>query len=165
MIGSNFSDELPYKVWHILDQVWLLFFLFTRMVYRGHSFHHAVSHCVYHSLCCVCVCVCVCVLVAQSCLTLCDPIDCSPPDFSVHGILQTSVLEWIAIPFSRGTSQPRDWTLVSCVSCTLFTIWAIGKSLMLLELKKELHNQKTELKSGLLKAVGSYLAAWTNLIQ
>ena len=137
------------------------FFLFTRMVYRGHSFHHAVSHCVYHSL----YCVCVCVLVAQSRLTLCDPMDCSSPDFSVHGILQTSVLEWIAIPFSRGTSQPRDWTLVSCVAGTLFTVWATGKSLMLLELKKELHNQKTELKSGLLKAVGSYLAAWTNLIQ
>ena len=57
MIGSNFSNELPYKVWHILHQVWLLFFLFIRMVYRGHRFHHAVLHCVYHSLCCLCVCV------------------------------------------------------------------------------------------------------------
>ena len=49
---------------------------------------------------CVCVCVCVCVLVAQSCPTLCDPIDCSPPGSSVHGILQARILEWIAMPFS-----------------------------------------------------------------
>ena len=41
-----------------------------------------------------------CCLVAQSCLTLCDPMDCSPPDSSVHGILQARILEWIAMPFS-----------------------------------------------------------------
>ena len=65
------------------------------------------------------------VLVTQSCLTLCDPTDCSPPGFSVHGILQVRILEWIAIPFSRGTSPPRDWTLVSCLTGRFFTIWAI----------------------------------------
>ena len=67
-------------------------------------------------------------LVTQSCLTLCDPTDCSPPGFSVHGILQARILEWIAIPFSRGTSQPRDWTLVSCIAGRFFTVWATGKS-------------------------------------
>ena len=41
---------------------------------------------------------------AQSCLTVCDPVDCSPPDSSVHGILQARILEWIAIPVSRGSS-------------------------------------------------------------
>ena len=46
--------------------------------------------------------------VAQSCLTLCDPMDCSPPGFSVHGILQARILEWVAISFSRGSSRPRD---------------------------------------------------------
>ena len=56
----------------------------------------------------VCVCVCVCVLVAQSCLTLCDPMDYSLPGSSVHGILQARILEWVAIPFSRVSSQPRD---------------------------------------------------------
>ena len=56
------------------------------------------------------------VLVAQSCLTLCNPIDCSPPGSSVHGILQARILEWIAMPSSRGSSQPRDQTLVSYVS-------------------------------------------------
>ena len=48
------------------------------------------------------------VSVAQSCLTLCDPMDWSPPGSSVHGILQARILEWAAIPFSRGSSQPRD---------------------------------------------------------
>ena len=54
---------------------------------------------------------------ARSCLTLCYPIDCSPPDSYVHGLFQAKILEWVAISFSRGSSQPRDWTHVSCVSC------------------------------------------------
>ena len=45
-------------------------------------------------------------LVAQSCPTLCDPVDCSPPGFSAHGILQARILEWVAISFSRGSSWP-----------------------------------------------------------
>ena len=57
------------------------------------------------------------VLVAQSCLTLCDPTDCSPPGSSVPGILQARILEWVAFPFSKGSSQPRDRTWVSRVSC------------------------------------------------
>ena len=48
-------------------------------------------------------------LVSRSCLTLCDPMDYSPPGSSVRGILQARILEWVAIPFSRGSSQPRDW--------------------------------------------------------
>ena len=51
--------------------------------------------------------------VAQSCLTVCDPMDCSLPGSSVHGIFQAIVLEWTAISFSRGSSQPRDQTQVS----------------------------------------------------
>ena len=51
------------------------------------------------------VCVCVCVLVAQSCLTLCDSTDCSSPGFSVRGILQARIVEWVAIPFSRDISH------------------------------------------------------------
>ena len=56
--------------------------------------------------------------VAQSCLTLCDSTDCSPPGSSIHGILQARILEWVAISFSRGSSQPRDWTQVSCNALT-----------------------------------------------
>jgi len=47
-------------------------------------------------------------LVAQSHPTLCNPMDCSPPGFSVHGILQARILEWVAISFSRGSSRPED---------------------------------------------------------
>ena len=53
-------------------------------------------------------------LVAKSCPTLCHPL--SPPGSSVHGIFQARILEWVAISFSRGSSRPRDWTHVSCVS-------------------------------------------------
>ena len=48
-----------------------------------------------------------CVLLLQSCPTLSDPMDCSPPGSSVHGILQARILEWVAIPFFRGSSNPR----------------------------------------------------------
>ena len=51
-----------------------------------------------------------CWLVTQSCPTVCDPMDCSPPGSSVHGILQARRLEWVALPFSRGSAQPRDGT-------------------------------------------------------
>ena len=54
----------------------------------------------------------------QSCLTLCDPMDCSLPGSSVHGILQARVLEWFAISLSRGSSWPRDLTHISYVTCT-----------------------------------------------
>ena len=53
----------------------------------------------------------------QSCPTLGDPMDCSPPGFSVHGILQARVLEWVATSFSRGSSWPRDRIHVFCISC------------------------------------------------
>ena len=62
--------------------------------------------------------------VAQSCLTLCDPVDCSPPGSYVHGILQARILEWVAISFSRGSSQPRDRTQVSLIAGRLFNLWA-----------------------------------------
>ena len=64
------------------------------------------------------------VLVAQSCLTLCDSADCSLPGSSVHGILQARILEWVAIPFSRGSSRPSDWTWVFCIWGRFFTVWA-----------------------------------------
>ena len=51
-----------------------------------------------------------CKSVSQLCPALCDPMDCSPPDSSIHGILQTRILEGVAIPFSRGSSWSRDWT-------------------------------------------------------
>ena len=56
---------------------------------------------------------------AQSCLTLCDPMD-----YTVHGILQARILEWVAVPFSRESSQPWDRTQVSCIAGGFFTVWA-----------------------------------------
>ena len=61
---------------------------------------------------------------AQSCPTLCDPMGYSPPGSSGHGTVPVIIMEWVAIPFSRGSSRPRDWTWVSCIAGRLFTIWA-----------------------------------------
>ena len=55
------------------------------------------------------------VLIAQPCPTLCNRMDCSPSGFSVHGIFQARILEWVAISFLRGSSWPRDWTCISCI--------------------------------------------------
>ena len=67
----------------------------------------------------------------QSCPTLCNPVDCSLPGSSVHGILQARILEWVAVSFSRGSSPPWDRTLVFCVSCigrqTLYHQHHLGK--------------------------------------
>ena len=68
-----------------------------------------IPYCLSHELCAKSL---------QSCLTSCDPICCSPPGSSVHGILQARVLEWVAISSSRGSSQPRDETRDSYVFCT-----------------------------------------------
>ena len=68
------------------------------------------------------------VLVAQLCLTLCDPMDCSLPGFTVHEILQARILEWVAISFSMVPSEPSDWTWVSSIVGRFFTIWTTRKA-------------------------------------
>ena len=67
--------------------------------------------------------------VTESWLTLCGPMDCSLPGSSVHGILQAILLEWVAVPFFRGSSQLRDWTHVFHITGRFFTIWATRKGL------------------------------------
>ena len=67
--------------------------------------------------------------VTPLCLTLCDPMDCSPPGSSVHGDSQARTLEWAARPSSRGSPQPRDQTQVSYIAGRLFTNWATRKQL------------------------------------
>ena len=71
------------------------------------KFHHIPYACVF--------------IVAQSNLTLCDPMDYSPLGSSVCGILQARILEWVAMPFSRESFQPRDRTRVSCIAGGFFT--------------------------------------------
>ena len=84
-----------FEVSHTQSTSFFFLFFFSQAVYMG-------------SYCCVC---------AQSCLTLWDPMDCSPSDSSAHGILQARILEWVAIFSSRGSSQSRDPIHVSCISC------------------------------------------------
>ena len=67
---------------------------------------------------------CVLCLAAQSCPTVCNPMDYSPPGSSVHGILQARIPEWVAMPSSRGSSQPRDWIQVSSIGGRFFILWA-----------------------------------------
>ena len=74
-------------------------------------------HCIVNWLCAVC-------LVAQSCPTLCNLMVCSLLGSSVHGILQARILEWVSMPSSRGSFQPRDQTQVSHIAGSLFTDWA-----------------------------------------
>ena len=68
--------------------------------------------------------------VTQTCLTLCDPMDSSLPGSFIHGIFQARVLEWVAISFSRESSQPRDWTWVSCIAGRRFTVWATREAFL-----------------------------------
>ena len=75
-----------------------------------------------------CVYVCAC-WVTQSCLPLCNPMDCGPPGSSVHGFLQERILECVAISFSRGFSRPRDQTWVSCILGRFLTVWATWKTI------------------------------------
>ena len=89
---------------------------------------------------------------SQSCLTLCDR-----TDFTVHGILQARVLEWVAFSFSRGSSQPRDQTQVSCIAGGFFTNWAIRDIRylkLLLKLIKKIYS-----KSGRCKRSDSWVWA------
>ena len=95
-------------------QVLIYFFTNSKATTRAKSsspMYSAHEHVCARVCTCMCACVCACVLVTQSCSTLCDPLDCSLPGPSAHGILQARILEWVAVPFSRGsslTSQPRD---------------------------------------------------------
>ena len=65
--------------------------------------------------------------VTHSVVSLCDPTNCSLSGSCIHGILQARILEWIVVPFSRGSSWSRDRTQVSCIAGRFFTIWATGK--------------------------------------
>jgi len=66
----------------------------------------------------------------QSCLTLCDPMDCSLPVSCVHGDSPGKILEWVAVPSSRGSSQPRDWTCISWLTSGFFTTSATWESIL-----------------------------------
>ena len=88
--------------------------MYWRIRVQSNSLQKIQIETTFYRMLCVCVCVCVCIcLVIQSCPTLCDCMDCRRPGFSVHRILQARMLEWVAMPFSKGYSQSRDQTQVS----------------------------------------------------
>ena len=106
-------------------------------------------------------------LVSQSRLTLCNPLDSSPPGSSVHGIFQTRILAWVVISFFRGSSWPRDQTCVSCIADRFFAGWAIREALTFLTVwqlgsKWEVHEgnkQKLPVSLGLDWKIVSFFAA------
>ena len=81
-------------------------------------------------------------LVTQLCLTLCKPMDCSPPNPSVHGISQARILEWVAFPFSKRSSWPGDWTQVSSIAGEFFNIWATNIPLNFKILSNKIKDKK-----------------------
>ena len=91
-----------------------------------------MSHNVLNTFVCLTLEHNVCAWSLESCQTVGDTMDCSPPGSSVHGILQAQILEWVAMPSSRGSSQSRDRTHVSfvfCIAGELFTAESLGKPL------------------------------------
>ena len=86
------------------------------------------------------------VLVTQSCPTLCDPMDCRLPCSSVHGILQVRIQDWVAIPFSRGSSQPKNRTQVSCITGRFFTIWATREALCVSWVISKARNKSSQME-------------------
>ena len=86
--------------------------------------NHQGSPSLYYLCCCYC-------LVAKSYPTLCDPMNYSTPVYLVHGISQARIQEWVAISFSRGSSQPRNWTCVSCIGRQILYHWATREALIL----------------------------------
>ena len=69
-------------------------------------------------------------LTAKSCPALCDPMDCSPPGSSLHGIFPARILEWVAMPSSRGFPSPRNWNCVYCLAGGFFTAEPPGKPII-----------------------------------
>ena len=86
--------------------------------YKQHLFIHLYKIICFSSIVsCLSISLCVRAKLLQLCLTLCHPVDYSPRGFSVHGILQARILEWVAMPSSRGSSWPRGQTCIFCGSC------------------------------------------------
>ena len=80
----------------------------------------------------------------------CDPMDCSPPGSSIHGIFQAKLLEWVAIFSSIGLSRPRDRTWVSCIAGRLFTVWATREAPYTWnDIVNKLYSNKKFLKGGM----------------
>ena len=94
--------------------------------------------------------------VTQPCLTLCNPMDYRLPGFSVHGIFQARVLEWVAFSFSRLSSWPRDRIQVSCTAGRLFTLWATREAGTRVPQRKIQRNRKVHMLFSSPSSLGSF---------
>ena len=109
---------LSHRSYFVVNLIYL-FFSFIVYKYEGRYLSYVFPHFILSIYFCLSF-VCVKVLVPQSYLTLCDPMDYSPPSSSAQGILQARILEWVAISSFSGSSQPRDWILISCITGRFF---------------------------------------------
>ena len=101
--------------------------------------------------------------VAQSCPTLCNPMDCSLPGSSLHGILQGRILEWVAIAFSRGSSWSRDWTHVCCDSWWILSL--LSHQGMPASTKTEISRARDSRKGTLMGGKDGGLSPWLLVLQ
>ena len=107
---QTFVGKITSLLFNMLSRLVIAFLSRKICIYiPTHVYWHIYSY-MYSVYTYIYICIFWCYLVIKSCPTLCDPMDCSPPGSSVCGILQASILEWAAIPFSRGSSWPRDQT-------------------------------------------------------
>ena len=129
--GPLHSRRLDSEFWDLLLANCSIFLLLIK-----HNFNNLLSNWKLQSIVFSNICfrnylqVLCCDKSLQSFPTLFDPMDCSPPGSSIHGILQARILEWVAMPSSRGSSWPRDWTCVfynSCIAGRFFTAEPPGK--------------------------------------
>ena len=121
------SDKVVFFVYKIF---FIYHWRFLRFSFLKIYLSQDLWFCSSRLICCVCMC-----LVTQSCPVLCHMLDCSLPGSFVHRTFQAQILEWVAISSSRGSSQPKDRTYVSCLSCTagrFSTHWTIRLSHCLL---------------------------------
>ena len=123
-IFTVFFIVTPYsakcKMLSIFCCMYVLFVVNNSLLWRGTGLQFVYTQ--FYTMSCVCV------LATQSSPTLWEAMDYSPAGSSVHGIFQTRILVWVAIPFSRGTSQPRDRSQVSSIAGKFFTIWVTRKA-------------------------------------
>ena len=132
-IWQQLLERIPWsQIWSNLSVVSPIWGSIQSILIRIHhlifsSYHHCVDQAKRPRGSPIGYSMCMC-WVTQWYLALCDTMDCRLPGSSVHGILQARILEWMAGPLSRGSSQPRDPTQVSLIASRFFTVWATRES-------------------------------------
>ena len=122
-MGGDDTPRVSHIIWTSVSALVVLTICVKGLLFVFYNSRYFNIHRLFiHMYVCRYVCTCCC-LVAKMSLTLCDPIDYSHPGSSVQGISQARILERVAISFSRGSSQPRDWTHISTIGRSIFYHW------------------------------------------